>query len=153
MLSAVTLNREQHVPTNPTDSFKKRVIRVVAAEISDATGAYLITQRLPHAAMPLLWEFPGGKVEPGETDEQALVREIREELEVDIEVGARTLSTVREYDSYIIDFHSFSARVVGGTARRTGVWDFRWVQPPELADYRFPPVDQLTIDRLLGVDG
>ncbi len=135
------------------ESFSKRQIRVVAAEIVDEAGNYLITQRLPHAAMPLLWEFPGGKVEPGESDEQALIREIREELEVEIEVLGKTLATVRDYDTYIIDFHSFSARVVSGTLRRVGVWDFRWVKPADLNDYRFPPADQETIDRLLGLDG
>ena len=131
----------------------KRVIRVVAAEITDEQGHYLIAQRLPHAAMPLLWEFPGGKVESGESDEAALIREIREELVVDIEVGARTLSTLSEYDTYIIDFHSFEARIRSGQLERVGVWDFRWVKPAELGDYRFPPVDQMTIDRLLGIDG
>jgi 8-oxo-dGTP diphosphatase len=139
------------VQTRPPAS--KRIIRVVAAEIRSADGLYLITQRLPHAAMPLLWEFPGGKVEPGETDEQALVREIREELDLEIDVNSRTLSTVRDYDSYRIDFHSFSATVRSGIAQRIGVWDFRWVTPAEFADYTFPPVDQQTIDRLLGHDG
>ncbi len=131
----------------------KRVIRVVAAEIIDDQGHYLIAQRLPHAAMPLLWEFPGGKVELGETDEDALAREIREELDVDIDVGLHTLSTVREYDTYMIDFHSFEARIRSGQLDRVGVWDFRWVKPSELGDYRFPPADQMTIDRLLGIDG
>lgn len=132
----------------------KRVIRVVAAEISDGQGRFLITQRLPHATMPLLWEFPGGKVEAGETDEAALARELREELQIDVTVGRRTLSTLHEYDSYVIDFQSFEVRIAGDSPpQRTGVWDFRWVRAHELADYRFPPADQLTIDRLLGLDG
>lgn len=128
----------------------KRVIRVVAAEIRNAAGQYLITQRLPHAGMPLLWEFPGGKVEPDENDEAALIREIQEELDVAIEIRGRSVSLRREYDPYIIDFHSFSARIVSGQPRRIGVWDFRWVQPQQLSEYRFPPVDQATIDVLLG---
>lgn len=129
----------------------KRVIRVVAAEIIDLDGRYLITQRLPHAGMPLLWEFPGGKVEPGEGDVEALMREIREELDVDIEVGLRSVSVEREYEPYRIDFHSFAAHITGGTLKRIGVWDFRWVRPAELSRYRFPPVDQATLDRLLGL--
>ncbi len=131
----------------------KRVIRVVAAEISDGGSHYLITQRLPHAAMPLLWEFPGGKVEPGESDEEALRREIKEELDVQIAVGAKTVQTLRDYDNYRIDFHCFAAQIVQGHPQRIGVWDFRWVQPQELGDYRFPPADQETIDRLVGLDG
>ena len=87
----------------------KRVIRVVAAEIRNELGQYLITQRLPHAGMPLLWEFPGGKVEPDETDEAALIREIREELDVAIEIVSKSVSLRREYEPYTIDFHSFSA--------------------------------------------
>lgn len=131
----------------------KRVIRVVAAEISNAAGLYLITQRLPHAALPLLWEFPGGKVEPGENDEAALVREIQEELDVTIAIDDKTVATLCEYDSYCVDFHCFSARIVAGTLQRVGVWDFRWVRATELGDYRFPPADQETIDRLVGKDG
>ena len=128
----------------------KRVIRVVAAEIRNEIGQYLITQRLPHAGMPLLWEFPGGKVEQDESDEMALIREIREELDVAIEIRGKSVSLRREYDPYIIDFHSFSARIVTGLPQRIGVWDFRWVQPGQLSDYKFPPVDQATIDVLLG---
>jgi len=130
----------------------QRTIRVVAAEIRDDRGAWLISQRLPHAAMPLLWEFPGGKVEPGERDEDALVREIREELDVVLAVEERTLHTTRDHGRYILDFHCFAARIVAGTPRRIGVWDFRWVTPAEFADYRFPPADQATIDRLVGVE-
>ncbi len=129
----------------------KRTIRVVAAEICNDHGEYLITQRLPHAAMPLLWEFPGGKVEPGETDAEALVREIREELDVEIEVVGTSVSTVRDYGAYCIDFHSLRTRLLSGSLQRIGVWDFRWVKPADLAQYRFPPADRETIDRLLGM--
>ncbi|MSQ83887.1 MAG: (deoxy)nucleoside triphosphate pyrophosphohydrolase [Myxococcales bacterium] len=130
----------------------KRMIRVVAAEITNDQGQYLITQRLPHAAMPLMWEFPGGKVEAGEGDRAALVREITEELDVTIEVAAETLQAVHDYDRYSIDFHSFAARIAAGTPKRIGVWDFRWVSADEFGDYRFPPADQDTIDRLIGLD-
>lgn len=129
----------------------KRTIRVVAAEICSENGEYLITQRLPHAAMPLLWEFPGGKVEPGESDAEALVREIREELDVEIEVVGDSVSAVRDYGAYCIDFHSLRATLVSGTLQRIGVWDFRWVRAGDLEQYRFPPADRDTIDRLLGM--
>ncbi len=128
----------------------KRTLRVVAAEIRNDRGNYLITQRLPHASLPLLWEFPGGKVEPGERDDAALIREIMEELDVVIETTGPAASMVAEYDRYVIDFHSFPARIVQGEPRRIGVWDFRWVRAQELGDYRFPPADQATIDRLVG---
>lgn len=127
----------------------KRTLRVVAAEICDDHGNYLITQRLPHAALPLLWEFPGGKVEPGETDEAALIREIQEELDVVVQTTGPAASMVADYERYAIDFHSFPARIVSGVPRRIGVWEFRWVSPAELGDYRFPPVDQAAIERLV----
>ena len=128
-----------------------RTIHVVAAEIRNEAGAYLIAQRLPHAGMPLLWEFPGGKVEPGESDEVALVREIEEELSVRIAITAPSTSVSRDYGIYHIDFRSFQAVIEHGTLQRTGVFDFRWVTPSEFADYRFPPVDQDAIARLLGL--
>jgi 8-oxo-dGTP diphosphatase len=131
----------------------KRTIRVVAAEIRDDAGNYLITQRLPHASMPLLWEFPGGKVELGESDHDALVREIQEELAVTIAVGDLSVQLTRDYGHYVIDFHSYQAHVTQGVLQRIGVWDFRWVTPGEFGHYRFPPVDQESIDRLLGLDG
>lgn len=127
----------------------KRVIRVVAAEITNDRGQFLITQRLPHAAMPLLWEFPGGKVEPGEDDQTALRREIREELDCDIDVLEATAAVDWEYDTFRIDLRCFSARISGGTPRRIGVWDFRWVNAADFTSYRFPPADQESIDRLL----
>ncbi len=133
-----------------TDTSAKRIICVVAAEITDDHGHYLITQRLPHAAMPLLWEFPGGKVEPGESDEDALRREIREELDCDIEVVAPTAAVEWEYETFRIDLRCFAAHIRSGTPRRIGVWDFRWVKTPDFGSYRFPPADQESIDRLLG---
>ncbi len=131
----------------------RRRIRVVAAEIVDGRGNYLITQRNPYAVMPLLWEFPGGKIESGETDEEALVREISEELGIAIEVGDRSVSTVRDYDDYELEFSSFHATIASGEPQRIDVWDFRWVRPAELDRYRFPPADKASIDRLLGLAG
>ena len=128
-----------------------RTIRVVAAEIRNAEGAYLITQRLPHASMPLLWEFPGGKVEAGESDHAALIREIDEELGVRIAITGPSASVARDYGDYHIDFHSFQAVIERGSPQRIGVHDFRWVTPEAFTDYRFPPVDQDAIARLLGI--
>ncbi len=132
-----------------TEPTTKPSIRVVAAEISNDQGEYLITQRLPHASMPLLWEFPGGKVEVGESDAAALQREIQEELEISIDVGEQSVQALQDYPTYSIDFHSFSAKIVSGQPQRIGVWDFRWVKAGDLAKYRFPPADQATIDRLI----
>src|SRR5207245_4605660 len=77
-------------------------IRVVAAMI-EKDGKYLITQRRPTATLPLLWEFPGGRVEEGETDEAALARELVEEMEIEVAVADRVIHVHHSYPHYDID--------------------------------------------------
>ena len=124
--------------------------RVVAAVIRNDEGRVLISQRLEKAVFPLYWEFPGGKVEPGETDQQALVREIREELGVDIEVGESLGTKVHEYRDFVVDFRLFEARITNGKPRAIACKTFRWVLPRDLGDYKFPPADEDAISRLVG---
>ena len=80
----------------------QRTIRVVAAVI-ERDGKYLITQRRPAAVLPLMWEFPGGRVEAGETDQQALKRELLHRLGVDIEVGKLISFVSHPYEHYVVD--------------------------------------------------
>lgn len=124
-------------------------IRVVAAEI-ERGGLYLITQRREHAVLPLLWEFPGGRVEPGEGDEEALRRELRERLGVEAAVGALLLHVAHEYDRYILDLMVYRVVLGGEEPRPLGVRDLRWVEPTAFGDYTFPGADQQTVDALLG---
>ena len=124
------------------------VIRVVAAEI-ERDGRYLITQRRPEATLPLLWEFPGGKVEPGETDEEALARELREEMDLEVEVGAHVMGVRQAYEEYVVDFHVYSVRLLSDRIRKVYINDYRWVTLDELSAYEFPPVDQESIALLL----
>jgi 8-oxo-dGTP diphosphatase len=124
-------------------------IRVVAAVIS-RDGRYLITQRRPQATLPLLWEFPGGKVEPGETDHQALVREVRERLGVDIEVKGEVRRVVHPYDTYTVELHVYECALLSDRLQPLRVNDFRWVLPSELDQFEFPGADQHTVDQLLG---
>ncbi len=126
----------------------KPTIRVVAAE-AERYGRYLITQRRPEATLPLLWEFPGGKVEPGETDADALARELREEMDIRVEVGDEVLAVQREYDKYFIDFHVYSVWILSQEIKTLQVHDYRWVTVAELADYEFPAADQESVDQLL----
>ncbi len=126
----------------------KPTIRVVAAE-AENDGRYLITQRRPEATLPLLWEFPGGKVETGETDSEALARELSEEMDIEVEVGDEVLAVLREYDKYFIDFHVYSVRILSPEIKRIQVHDYRWVTVAELADYDFPAADQESVDQLL----
>src|SRR3954463_11224699 len=92
-------------------------VRVVAALIPDPADPrrYLVQQRLPGKSRPLLWEFPGGKVEAGETDEQALARECQEELAVDLRVGPLRWETVHSYPDLEVALALYAAELVSGT--------------------------------------
>jgi 8-oxo-dGTP diphosphatase len=123
-------------------------IRVVGAMI-EREGRYLITQRSPRASLPLLWEFPGGRVEPGESDEEALARELKEEMAIAVEVGERVIHVEHGYEQYDIDFCVYRCRLRGGAIQNLKVHDHRWVRPDELDEYEFPAADEKTIARLL----
>ncbi len=133
-----------------SEAAMRRKIRVVGAMIEEG-GRYLITQRPPTASLPLLWEFPGGRVEPGETDEDALARELREEMGIDAAVGPRIIHVEHGYESYDIDFCVYRCRLVQGKIQHLRVHAHRWVKPEELDDYEFPPADEKTIAKLLGL--
>src|SRR6266568_4654784 len=121
----------------------RRKIRVVGAMI-ERDGKYLITQRSARATLPLLWEFPGGRVEAGETDEEALARELREEMGIEVAVGTRVIHVEHAYENYDIDFCVYRFQHTGGQ-------DHRWVSPQELDNYEFPAADEKTIAKLLGL--
>lgn len=128
----------------------RRKIRVVGAMI-EKDGRYLITQRPPTASLPMLWEFPGGRVEPGETDQEALARELREEMAIDVAVGDRCVHVEHSYEAYDIDFCVYRCRLSAGPVQNLRVHAHRWVRPEELDDYEFPPADEKTIAKLLGL--
>jgi 8-oxo-dGTP diphosphatase len=132
----------------------RRHIRVVGAMLQNDEGRYLITQRPPKASLPLLWEFPGGRVEEGETDEQALAREIREEMAVDVEVLEQALHTHHDYPTYDIDFRVYRCRMKSAESaiQHVRVHDHRWVSLEEMSQYRFPDADAKTLARLLGLE-
>jgi 8-oxo-dGTP diphosphatase len=123
-------------------------IRVVAAQ-AEREGRFLITQRRPEATLPLLWEFPGGRVEEGESDAQALARELREKMGLEIEVGPVLMQVLHAYEGYDLELllYQVSAR---GEPRCLRVHDARWVLPEEFGQYEFPGADQRTVDALLG---
>jgi len=122
-------------------------IRVVAAEI-ERDGAYLITQRRPEAALPMLWEFPGGRVHPGESDADALRRTIRDRLDIDVQIGHRVLEVSHAYAGYALDMVVYRCAVLGVPQARR-VHELRWVRPEDFGHYRFPGADQQTVDALL----
>lgn len=132
----------------------KRTIRVVGAMLEDEGGRYLITQRPPTSSLPLLWEFPGGRVEEDESDEEALARELREEMGIDVLIGEEAMHTHHEYPHYDIDFRVFRCRLVpkAQDIQHLRVHDHRWVTLEEMNRYRFPDADQKTLEKLLGLE-
>jgi 8-oxo-dGTP diphosphatase len=136
-----------------TTPLKPRRIRVVGAMIQSEGGRYLITQRRPEATLPLLWEFPGGRVEEHETEEEALARELKAEMDIDVAVEDEVMHTHHVYEKYEIDFHVFRCRLTcpESKLKHIKVHDHRWVTLPELSNYEFPPADARTIEKLLGL--
>lgn len=127
-----------------------REIRVVAA-IIEQDGRFLITQRRPEAVLPMLWEFPGGRVEEGEADEEALAREVNERLGVTITIREKLSSQEHKYAHYSVTLVIFNASITSGEIKAQHVHDFRWVKSEEFDNYDFPPADQSTMDKLLGL--
>lgn len=125
-------------------------VRVVAAVI-ERDGRYLITQRRPSAVLPLLWEFPGGKVEEGETDAAALHREVRHRLGVDVEVGQLISFVSHPYEKYVVDLYLYECKIEGAPPSPQNVHAFRWASSAEFDQYPFTPADEASMNKLLGV--
>lgn len=127
----------------------KRSIRVVAALISDGAGRFLVQQRLPDKARANLWEFPGGKVESGESDEQALARECQEELAVELRVGRRLWSTSHEYADLIVQLELFGATIARGEPKPLGAQALRFCTPTEMQALPFCEADVPLLEQLV----
>jgi 8-oxo-dGTP diphosphatase len=126
-----------------------RTIRVVAAVIA-RDGRYLITQRRASAVLPLLWEFPGGRVEAGETDAQALSREVMHRLGVSVEVGSLISYVRHPYERYTVDLHLYECSIVRGEPTEQNVLSYRWVTSSEFDRFQFTPADEASMSKLLG---
>ena len=113
---------------------------VVAALIWDK-DKFMICQRPAHKARGLLWEFVGGKVEPGETKEQALIRECQEELAVTLSTGDVFMDVVHEYPDLIVHLTLFNAAILEGIPKKLEHNDIKWITPSENSNYEFCPAD------------
>lgn len=120
---------------------------VVAALVWDK-NKFMICQRPANKARGLLWEFAGGKVEPGETKEQALVRECREELAITLSVGAEFMDVTHEYPDIIVHLTLFNATIAEGTPQKLEHNDIRWIAVDEIPQYEFCPADTVILRRL-----
>lgn len=127
----------------------KREIVVVGAVITDQKMV-LCALRGEQMALPGMWEFPGGKLEAGETDAQALVREINEELECQVEIGERITSTRHEYDFGFVTLTTYFARIVAGTPITTEHAELRWVPATELNSLDWAPADIPAVELIMG---
>jgi mutator protein MutT len=124
---------------------KPRII--VAAAVVRRGDTYLLTRRLKGTHLEGLWEFPGGKCEPGEALDACLRREIVEELGVNAEVKQLLLSTSHAYETRDIDLHFFDCDLDADPHPRLGQ-EIRWASPSELRQLDFPPADAELIDLL-----
>lgn len=113
---------------------------VVAALIWDK-DKFMICQRPTHKARGLLWEFVGGKVEPGETKEQALIRECQEELAVTLSIGDVFMDVVHEYPDLTLHLTLFNAAILEGIPKKLKHNDIKWITPSEISNYEFCPAD------------
>ncbi len=120
---------------------------VVAALIWKG-DTFMICQRPAHKARGLLWEFVGGKVEPGETKEQALVRECREELAVTLQVGEVFMEVTHQYPDLTVHLTLFHASIQEGTPQMLEHNDIRWITVEEIDRYPFCPADEEILQKL-----
>ena len=120
---------------------------VVAALIWQG-DRFLACQRPANKARALLWEFVGGKVEPGETKEQALIRECREELDIELAVGELFMEVVHEYPDLTVRLSLFNATIASGTPQKLEHNDLRWITVSEIDELEFCPADDEILDRL-----
>ena len=109
---------------------------------------FLACQRPAHKARGLLWEFVGGKVEPGETKEEALIWECREELGVTLSVGEVFMEVTHTYPDLTVHLTLFQATIQEGQPRKLEHHDIRWITREEIDQYPFCPADEAILDRL-----
>lgn len=120
----------------------------VVAALIWAGEKFMICQRPPHKARGLLWEFVGGKVEPGETKPQALIRECREELAVELSVGDLFMDVLHEYPDLTVHLTLFHASIAHGEPQKLEHNNIRWITVSEIPDYDFCPADEEILKKL-----
>lgn len=131
---------------------ERKITEVVAALIWDG-DRFMACQRPAHKARGLLWEFVGGKVEPGETKAQALIRECREELAVEIAPGEVFMEVIHEYPDITVRLTLFHAVIAQGVPQKLEHADIRWIEPRQIPEYDFCPADVEILKRIMEVYG
>ncbi len=126
------------------------MVEVVAALVWE-DDKFMICQRPANKARAHLWEFVGGKVEPGETKERALVRECQEELAITLSVGGEYMDVVHEYPDINVHLTLFNAKIKEGTPKLLEHMDIRWITPAEVPQYDFCPADTEILKKIQAV--
>ena len=108
----------------------------------------MVCQRPAHKARGGIWELAGGKVEPGETKEQALIRECQEELAVTVSVGKLYMDVVHEYSDLTVHLSVFHAQIADGVPKKLEHSDIRWITADEISQYEFCPADKVILEGL-----
>ncbi len=122
-------------------------VKVVAALIAE-NGKFMICRRPEGKARALLWEFVGGKVEKGETEEEALIRECREELGTEIRVGDEFARVNYDYPDISVELVVYEAKITGGSPTALEHSEIRWITPGEIGDYGFCPADADVLEKI-----
>ena len=133
-------------------NMKEQMTEVVAALIWQGEK-FMICQRPAHKARALIWEFVGGKVESGETKEQALIRECREELAVTLAVGDVFMDVVHEYPDITVHLTLFNATIAEGEPQKLEHNDIQWIVPSEIPNIEFCPADEEILKKIIEVRG
>ena len=126
------------------------MVEVVAALIWDK-DKFMICQRPAHKARGLLWEFVGGKVEPGETKEQALIRECQEELAITLSVGNVFMDVVHKYPDINVHLTLFNATIAEGVPQKLEHNDIHWITPAQIPNYDFCPADEEILKQIISL--
>ncbi|PRB07045.1 (deoxy)nucleoside triphosphate pyrophosphohydrolase [Microbacterium sp. MYb64] len=126
---------------------KKQIEVVGAVVIRD--GTVLAARRGPQMSLAGQWEFPGGKIEAGERAEDALVREMLEELLCTVRIGKHVATTTHEYDFGVVRISTFYATLIGAEPRRTEHSEIRWIPIPHLRSVEWAPADVPTVERIM----
>lgn len=127
----------------------KKAVHVVGAIIENERKEIFCALRSPQMSLANYWEFPGGKIESGETPEQALAREITEEFNCSIEVGEKVEDTTYEYEKVIVRLETYKAKILEGTPTALEHAETKWVPREQLHQLNFAPADIPAVEKLI----